>query len=166
MSTPRQLIKQLQQAGLQNRILPTKDLTSRGHNGAATFVPAITKLNLRYSHPRIGAGGSSAGLVQFLTTRLPAIAASRPYVEICVQPRNGVPPTLTATYAGGKKVAIDVGKMTSGEVEKQVNFLCDSMDGEEKHIQRGKPVKVGGHKGAARALPAWDPFTAPTTFKP
>ncbi|KAI8920761.1 hypothetical protein DFJ77DRAFT_447253 [Powellomyces hirtus] len=168
MSTPRELIRKLQNApGLAKRILPVKDLTSRGHNGAGlTFVPQITKLVLRYDHPRLGAGGSSTGMVAFLTSQLPAVARARPYVEICVQPRNAVPPHILATYASGKKTLVPCAGLSAKEVAAKVAFLCDSMDGEERNVKSGRPVLTAGHQLAERVDPVWDPFTAEHTFRP
>ncbi|KND00309.1 uncharacterized protein SPPG_04634 [Spizellomyces punctatus DAOM BR117] len=167
MSTPKTLIKKLQEAGLHKRILPPKDLTSRTHNGAGgAFVPQITKLTIHYDHPRIDAGGNSRGMVKFLLDRLPTLAAERPYVEICVQPRRASPPKLVATYANGKVKAISCSKFTPEQIEKQVAFLCDSMDGEEKRVKRGQPVIKGGNKMAGRVEGVWDPFTARQTFRP
>ncbi|KAJ3006027.1 hypothetical protein HKX48_000338 [Thoreauomyces humboldtii] len=170
MSSPRQLIKKLQAAGLQKRILPPKDLSTHGHNGSAlTFVPQLTKLTLRYDHPRMGAGGSSAGLVAFLTTRLPLVASQRPYVEFCVRPANAVPPTLTARYACGRRVDVDVSRMKVDQVAREVAFLCDTRDGQETRVVRGSPVRADGTAGAGRGTRVggvWDPFTADSTFTP
>ncbi|KAI9094834.1 hypothetical protein DFS34DRAFT_627400 [Phlyctochytrium arcticum] len=162
-----ELIQKLQAAGLAKRILPEKNTTSRFLNGAnGAFIPQITKLALHYDHPRIDAGGNSIGMVDFLKTRLATFAAKRPYVEICVQPRVACPPHLVATFANGKTKRIDVPNLSSRDIGRKANFLCDTVDGEEKRIKSGQPVLKASHKMSDRVEGVWDPFTAPQTFRP
>ncbi|KAI8820783.1 uncharacterized protein EV422DRAFT_530146 [Fimicolochytrium jonesii] len=167
MSAARQLIKKLQDAGLQKRILPPNDKSSHGHNGAGgVFVPQINKLTVHYCHPRVGAGGNSAGMVDFIKNRIVHIAKARPYVEICVRPDLYRKPALVAQYASGKKVVVDCSHDTPREIEQKLGFLCDSRDGQEKKLTSGQPVIPAGRTGGEGVEPVWDPFTAKKTFKP
>ncbi|KAJ3412176.1 39S ribosomal protein L51, mitochondrial [Chytridiales sp. JEL 0842] len=117
-----QLIVKLRQAGLQKRLFPAKDLTS--HKKA--FVPEIRKLVLHYDYPRLGAGGDSKGMVEFIQNRLPAIAQSRPYAEFAVQRRPNSPPELIAHYMNGSIKRHICYKLSMQEVERHAQYLCNT----------------------------------------
>ncbi|KAI8850816.1 hypothetical protein BC829DRAFT_388371 [Chytridium lagenaria] len=121
------LIQKLKAAGLGRKILPDKNLTPRFQNGIGCFIPQIRKIVVHYDHPRLGAGGDSAGMVDFIHSHLFACAEKRPYVEICVQPRKKSPPEFIAYYMDGSMRRHVCYRLAARDILHQFNYLCDTL---------------------------------------
>ncbi|KAJ3211542.1 hypothetical protein HDU67_004445 [Dinochytrium kinnereticum] len=127
------LIQKLKVSGLGRKILPDKNLTPRFQNGIGCFIPQIRKVVVHYDHPRLGAGGDSTGMVEFIHKHLITCAESRPYVEVCVQPRKKSPPELIAYYMDGSMRRHVCYRLDSRDILRQFNYLCDTLPlGEKK----------------------------------
>ncbi|KAJ3322966.1 39S ribosomal protein L51, mitochondrial [Blyttiomyces sp. JEL0837] len=135
----RNLIRKLQDSGLDKRILPTKNLDSVWHNGTGAFVPTIRKVTIHYDHPRMGAGGDSRGMVDFIHDILPGIAKERPYVEFSVQPRPQSPPELIAYYMNGTVQRHVCRHLMPSEIKRHANYLCDTVSHGPKEIPAPQP---------------------------
>eukprot|EP00842_Homolaphlyctis_polyrhiza_P000381 jgi/Hompol1/1343/HPOL_005570-RA len=151
--------------GLKNKLLPQKDLSSVAVNGSGSYIPPICRLTLTYDPPRIGAGGDSKGMVDYLQQSLPQFAASRPYAEFAVVNQRG-PPTLIATYNNGSQRQFNCQRLSAAKVDKAVKALCDSVGASHAARKFPKPVLKGSGSARDHVLPAWDPFHTKQIFRP
>ncbi|KAJ3100045.1 39S ribosomal protein L51, mitochondrial [Phlyctochytrium planicorne] len=137
-----QLIQRLRASGLGKKMLPDKNLTPRFQNGVGCFIPQIQKVVVHYDHPREGAGGDSAGMVDFIHRHLIPLAEKRPYVEICVQPRKQSPPELIAHYLDGTFRRHICYKLPAKDILRQFNYLCDTAPVGEKRPDGNPPFNT------------------------
>ncbi|KAJ1327104.1 hypothetical protein BSLG_005254 [Batrachochytrium salamandrivorans] len=134
-------------------------------NGVGSFVPAICRLAIYYESPRIGAGGNSRVMVEFLKNRLISVAKARPYVEIKVIHHRG-PPELRATYTNYTTRRISCDGLDLAHVQLKVNELCDGTGANGTGRKFAQPVKKGAGSQRDNIVPAWNPFHSKDIYRP
>jgi hypothetical protein len=146
---------------------PKQPLESAPIHGKKVFLPPIVGLKIRYDVPRMGAGGDSKGMVEFLTKNLKWIAQDRPYVSFEVIRERGAP-QLIAEYSTGAREILEVKRQSAQEIKKKVLELLDARGGRyvsgTRVVQPVRPLP--GIVPSQGSLPPWDPLRAPTLFKP
>jgi len=152
------LEKLSQQKGLE-RILHKPNLTSKSINGSTAFVPYINRITILYDHPRLNNGGTSTGVVEYITKTLPSIARKYPYCEFAVQSAPKRWPEIRALYNGGKEESLFVRRFTRDQVGKAVEELVWKKAGAGR--KHWKPVI----SNAPSVVPLWDPLRQ-KAFKP
>ncbi|KAJ1523810.1 39S ribosomal protein L51, mitochondrial [Nowakowskiella sp. JEL0078] len=160
MASPRKLIKQLEAAGAKS-IISKPDLRSKAVNGVGAFVFPLQKLTFQYDQPRIGAGGTSKGITQFLLTSLSDFASKHPTVEICVERITRNDPKLIAKYVFNVGKEINCKGMPLEEVKRRVKYLAETSGFPDTKFS--KPII---DSNSNKVMRPWDPFHSNTMFKP
>ncbi|KAJ3050902.1 hypothetical protein HK097_008113 [Rhizophlyctis rosea] len=143
MSLPaRRLLQRLQNAGLEHKVAPPKDLRSKPMNGVGALTIPCQKITLRY-HPRtIHTGRRSEGLVSFILNDLRRIASTHPHIEFCVQQYNEDKPVITGQYVRTESYeyadpaytrSVDVERLDRRHIKKKVEQLILG-DGRERKL--------------------------------
>ena len=116
------------------------------------FLPSIQKITFYYNIPRIGAGGNSMGMIEYLENNLLQLTKSRPYIHFQVKRRNG-PPEIIAEYYNGSPKSLIMSRKKEPEISKMVNYLCDS-----NTLFDSKKPPVISTKAAVPVDSPWNPF--------
>ncbi|TPX31588.1 hypothetical protein SmJEL517_g05097 [Synchytrium microbalum] len=153
------VLEQLQKS--VKKVLPIKDTISRSRNGAVVFIPPLQRLHIYYDHPRMGAGGTSKGMVEWLHTKLIPFAKSHPHIEIAIQPRGQQPPEVVGSYGTGHQKKMWVAKLDRDEIHRKILYLANTAGGVDRTYTT--PVLRARGEGVD---PVWNPFQAEKTFHP
>ncbi|KAI8910131.1 hypothetical protein EDD86DRAFT_204590 [Gorgonomyces haynaldii] len=127
-----QLIQQLKKAGLNRRILPEKDLSSKLVNGTSTFVPQICKIELHCNQ--------ESTLKNWMRFELSQFTAQRPYCVFEVKAKDV--PKIVAHYSNGS-VHEEEAEKTPKEITQQLNALCDARSAQSLVRKIKGPIKRG-----------------------
>ncbi|KAI3652380.1 hypothetical protein MP228_002705 [Amoeboaphelidium protococcarum] len=94
---------------------------ANGVNGQ--YVNPLQKVVVQYCD----LGGSSAGMREFILTRLPQWAKKNPHVEVIVQPRPFHHPHLRATYDNGHTKVVCVRNQNIKDIGERLQHYVDSV---------------------------------------
>ncbi|TPX39957.1 hypothetical protein SeMB42_g06171 [Synchytrium endobioticum] len=143
------------------KVLPVQNTVSRSRNGSVTYTPPLQHLHIYYDHPRLGGGGTSKGLVDWIHANLIPFAYDHPHVEIAIQNRKQLPPEILGVYNTGHEKRIIVKGLDRRDVHKKIMYLAETSGGPD----RSYPLPVLRAKGEG-VDPVWNPFNAEKTFHP
>ncbi|KAJ5397404.1 54S ribosomal protein L51 [Penicillium cosmopolitanum] len=107
---------------------------SSARNGVGAFILQCKRLDFHYCN----FGGSSRGMLSFLTKDLAAFAREHPQIEIRVSPRPAKHPVIKGHYINGHEKAICVRNLEPSEIMKKTNILKEANG--EKLKRTKKPV--------------------------
>ncbi|KAJ5918976.1 54S ribosomal protein L51 [Penicillium verhagenii] len=116
--------------------MPVKGLrtVTTARNGVGAFIHQCKRLDFHYCNY----GGSSRGMLAFLTQTLPQFARENPQIELRVSPRPGKHPVIKGQYINGREKAICVRNLEPFEVLKKAMILKDASGEKLKRVK--KPV--------------------------
>ncbi|KAJ5246675.1 54S ribosomal protein L51 [Penicillium chermesinum] len=116
--------------------MPVKGIrtVTAARNGVGAFILQCKRLDFHYCNY----GGSSRGMLQFLTQTLPNFAAENPQIEVRVAPRPGKHPVIKGYYINGREKAICTRNLEPSEILKKAMILKDASG--EKLKRTKKPV--------------------------
>ncbi|KAJ8324183.1 39S ribosomal protein L43, mitochondrial [Batrachochytrium dendrobatidis] len=150
---------------LKKKLLLQKNMDSVNVNGVGSFVPSICRLKIFYESPRIGAGGTSRSMVDFLKHNITSLAQSRPYIEFNVVHRRGAP-ELEATYNNGSTRNIICSKLNVKQIKEKTAELCDGSGSSATGRKFAQPVKKGAGSQRDLVNPTWNPFHSKDVYRP
>ncbi|KAJ5635978.1 54S ribosomal protein L51 [Penicillium longicatenatum] len=116
--------------------MPVKGLrtVTTAQNGVGAFIHQCKRLDFHYCKY----GGSSRGMLAFLTQTLPNFARENPQIELRVAPRPGKHPVIKGQYVNGREKAICVRNLEPIDILKKAMILKDASG--EKLKRTKKPV--------------------------
>lgn len=140
---------------------------SKCARGLINFTPYIQKLEIRYAPFSSVSGPHSLGIVDYvLSGKLYKFARNNPCLEISLVRIPLTIPAVIGYYAGKAPSVILVKGFSSKDLERVLNFLCNSSDGRLKAISAStrtiRPENLSNKTG----LPAWDPISTNYEWKP
>jgi len=107
---------------------------SKAQNGVGAHILQCRRLDLHYCD----VGGSSRGMLSFLTHNLRSFARENPQIEITVSPRPNKHPVLKGYYMNGRQKAICVRNLEKDQILKKAELLKNANGEKLKKVK--KPV--------------------------
>ncbi|GLI74299.1 39S ribosomal protein L51, mitochondrial [Penicillium ochrochloron] len=116
--------------------MPVKGIktVTAARNGVGAFILQCKRLDFHYCNY----GGSSRGMLAFLTQTLPNFARENPQIEIRVSPRHSKHPIIKGHYINGREKSICVRNLEPTDILAKAMILKDA-SGEKLKLQK-KPV--------------------------
>ncbi|QDS77408.1 hypothetical protein FKW77_006318 [Venturia effusa] len=109
-------------------------LVAKGQNGVGAHILPCRKLDFFYCDW----GGSSRGMIKFITHTLAGFAKQNPQVEITVSPRPNKHPVVLGHYLNGRHKAICVRNLEKEQILQKVELLRNANGAKLKRVK--KPV--------------------------